>query len=392
MRVCLDVSAAAQRRGGIGRYAERLAEALAATPGVDLRLLYHGRRGTSLPPALARVPAHHVRLGSKPWRASLALANLLGLPLDRAVGTCDLFHATDHVLPPLRRLPSVFTVHDLAFLVHPETHLRSNRAYLAAMMPRYVAAATLLIADSESTRRDVLARYAVAPDQVRVVPLGVEPTFAPMRPEQARRLVAERHGLAGPYLLFVGTLEPRKNLRGLLEAYAALQRRRADPPLLAIAGAEGWQYDDLYQVVQREGLAQRVRFLGRVADADLPALYSAAAVFVYPSLYEGFGLPPLEALSCGAPVVCSDRSSLPEVVGDAALLVDPLDGRALAGALERLLEDDALRRDLRGRGLARAARFTWERTAAATLDVYREAIRRGARRTRADGAGAPSRQ
>jgi glycosyltransferase involved in cell wall biosynthesis len=384
VRVCLDVSAAAQGRGGIGRYAERLATALAATPGVDLSLLYHGRRGTSVPPALAGVPARHVRLGSKPWRAGLAVANLLGLPLDRTVGPCDVFHATDHVLPPLHRTPSVFTVHDLAFLVHPETHLLSNRAYLAAMMPRYVRAAALVIADSTSTRRDVLARYAVAPEKVRVVPLGVEPTFAPIEAERARGAIAERHHLAAPYLLFVGTLEPRKNLRALVSAYHALLKRREDLPALVIAGAEGWRYDDLYRQVQREGLAPQVRFLGHVADADLPALYSAAAVFVYPSLYEGFGLPPLEALACGAPVVCSNRSSLPEVVGDAALLVDPTDVGALAGALERLLDDEALRRDLRARGIARAAQYTWARTAAETLNVYHEAIegspRRGRRR------------
>jgi glycosyltransferase involved in cell wall biosynthesis len=387
VRVCLDVSAAAQGRGGIGRYAARLAEALSTVPGVDLSLLYHGRRGTRLPERLAGLPERQVPLGSKPWRATLAVANLLGLPLDRAVSPCDVFHATDHVLPLLRRTPSVFTVHDLAFLVHPETHLRSNRAYLTAMMPRYVAAATVVIADSESTRRDVLARYGVPADKVRVVPLGVEPTFAPLAPAEARSLVAERYHLTAPYVLFVGTLEPRKNLRGLLAAYCALLQRRRDVPTLAIAGAEGWWYDDLYQQVRRERLEGAVRFLGRVADADLPALYSAAAGFVYPSLYEGFGLPPLEALACGTPVVCSNRSSLPEVVGDAALLVDPTDVAALAGALERLLDDEPLRRDLRARGLARAARFTWSRTAAETLQVYCEAIRHRGRRPRHPGAG-----
>ncbi len=376
MRVCLDVSAAAQARGGIGRYAARLAEALLRLPGIELSLLYHGRGGTALPPGLAGLPPRRVRLGSKPWRATLAAASLLRLPLDRVVGPCDLFHATDHVLPPLRHTPSVFTVHDLAFLAHPETHLRSNRTYLAAMMPRYVATATVVIADSEATRRDVLARYQVAPDKVRVVPLGVEPTFAPVPPPEARALVAARYGLTAPYLLFVGTLEPRKNLRGLVAAYRALLQRHDDAPDLTVAGAEGWRYDDLYRLVQQEGLSARVRFLGRVADADLPALYSAAAAFAYPSLYEGFGLPPLEALACGTPVVCSDRSSLPEVVGDAALLVDPTDAAALARALARLLDDEALRRLLRARGLARAAQFTWARTAAETLAAYEEARRR----------------
>ena len=380
----MDVSAAAQGRGGIGRYAARLAEALADVPRVDLGLLYHGPRGTRLPPTLADFPARHVRLGSKPWRAALAVASLAGLPLDRALGPYDVFHATDHVLPSLRRTPSVFTVHDLAFLAHPETHLRANRAYLATMMPRYVAAATMVIADSESTRRDLLARYGVPPDNVRVVPLGVEPIFAPVPPTEARPVVAERYGFTAPYLLFVGTLEPRKNLRGLVAAYRALLQRRADLPTLAIAGGEGWWYDDLYRLIKREGLAGRVRFLGRVPDADLPALYSGSAVFAYPSLYEGFGLPPLEALACGTPVVCSNRSSLPEVVGDAALLVEPTDVGALAGALERLLDDEPLRRELRARGLARAAQFTWARTATETLATYHEALHRAGR----GGAGA----
>jgi glycosyltransferase involved in cell wall biosynthesis len=379
VRICLDVSAAAQHRGGIGRYAERLAEALTRLPDLDLRLLYHGPRDTALPPTLAGLPARHVRLGSKPWRTTLAIANWLHLPLDRMVGPCDVFHATDHVLPSLRRTATVFTVHDLAFLVHPETHLRSNRAYLGALMPRYVATATMVIADSESTRRDVLARYGVAADRVRVVPLGVEPTFAPVAPAQAQARMATRYGLTAPYLLFVGTLEPRKNLHGLIAAYRVLLQRRRDLPLLVIAGAEGWRYDEVYRLVQREALSSRVRFLGRVADTDLPALYSAAAAFAYPSLYEGFGLPPLEALACGSPVVCSDRSSLPEVVGDAALLGDPTDVGALAGAIERLLDDAPLRHALRQRGLARAARFTWERTAAATLAVYAEALRRAGR-------------
>ncbi|HEY7062490.1 MAG TPA: glycosyltransferase family 1 protein [Chloroflexota bacterium] len=386
MRVCLDASPAAQGRGGIGRYAARLAEALAALPGVELSLLYHGRPAARLTCPLDRLPARRVRVASKPWRASLALAYFLRLPLDRVVGPSDVFHATDHVLPPLRRTPSVFTVHDLAFLVHPETHLWSNRAYLQTMMPRYVAAATMVIADSEATRQDVLSYYRAAPDKVRVVPLGVEPAFSPVPPDRVRAEVAARHGLDGPYLLFVGTLEPRKNLVGLLRAYAALLGRRADTPALAIAGAAGWEYDETYRFVAREGLGAHVRFLGRVPDAALPALYGAATALAYPSLYEGFGLPPLEALACGTAVVCSNRSSLPEVVSDAALVVDPTDVGALATALERLLDDEALRRDLRARGLARARQFTWERTAAETLRVFEEAVRRGGR-----GAGAARR-
>jgi glycosyltransferase involved in cell wall biosynthesis len=382
MRVCLDVSAAAQARGGIGRYSARLAESLLELPGVELSLLYNAPRAPRLDAALARLPAHRLRLGTKPWRAGIAAATLLGLALDRWVAGADVFHATDHLLPPLRRVPTVFTVHDLAFLTHPATHLPSNRAFLRLMMPRFVRAATVVIADSEATRRDLLRYYRVAPHKVRAVPLGVEPAFRPADAQAARALVAERYALAVPYLLFVGTLEPRKNLRGLLDAFRQLISRHTgegDVPALAIAGARGWWYRDLYRAARELGLGERVRFLGRVSDADLPALYSAAAAFVYPSLYEGFGLPPLEALACGTPVVCSDRSSLPEVVGDAGLLVDPTRPGALAAALERILHDAALRQELRGRGLERAARYTWARTAAATAQVYEQAVREARR-------------
>jgi glycosyltransferase involved in cell wall biosynthesis len=374
MRVCLDVSATVADRGGIGRYSARLAEALAATSGVELTLLYHSASPALLPSALAALPAHHVRLGSKPWRAGVALAHLLRLPMDRWIGPCDLFHATDHLLPPLRQTPTVFTVHDLAFLTQPETHLRSNRTYLGWMMPRFVRAATRVIADSEATRRDVLRYYGIAPDRIRTVHLGVEPSFTPVEPARAREVVRMRQRLVEPYILFVGTLEPRKNLQGLLAAYRRLLQDRADSPRLAIAGAPGWMYEDVFRLVRTWGLTDRVSFLGHVPDADLPVLYSAAAAFAYPSLYEGFGLPPLEALACGAPVVCSNRPALPEVVGDAALLVDPTNPNALASALGRLLDDATLRAELRARGLARAARFTWTRTAAETLRVYEEAL------------------
>jgi glycosyltransferase involved in cell wall biosynthesis len=374
MKVCLDVSAAAAERGGMGRYSARLAEALAALPGVELTLLYHGAGAARLSPALAALPARPIALGSKPWRAGVALAHLLGRPMDRWIGPCDLFHATDHLLPPLRHAPTVFTVHDLAFLTQPETHLRSNRAFLGWLMPRFVRAATRVIADSEATRRDVLRHYGVAPDKVRTVYLGVEPSFTPPEPARALEIVRMRQRLVEPYVLFVGTLEPRKNLPGLLAAYRRLvQERGAAAPWLAIAGAPGWGYDEVYRLVRGWGLTDRVSFLGRVPDADLPPLYASAAAFAYPSLYEGFGLPPLEALACGAPVVCSNRSSLPEVVGDAALLVDPTNPGAIANALGRLLDDAALRADLRARGLARAARFTWQRTAAETVQVYEEA-------------------
>ncbi|HZU04922.1 MAG TPA: glycosyltransferase family 1 protein [Chloroflexota bacterium] len=377
MRVVLDVTAAAQRRGGIGRYSARLAEALRDVPGLELQLVYSAAQPVALPRRLTAVPARRIGLPSKPWRAGIALAQLLRLPLDRWLPTGDVFHATDHLLPPLRRPATVFTVHDLAFLIQPQTHLPTNRLFLTALMPRFVAAATAIIADSEATRRDLLRYYPAAALKVHVVHLGVEATFQPVAPEAARA-VASRYGLPERYVLFVGVLEPRKNIQTLLRAYRSLLQQRdggtAGSLPLVIVGPRGWWYRDLYRAVRELGLAALVRFLGPVPDADLPALYSGATAFVYPSLYEGFGLPPLEALACGTPVVCSDRAALPEVVGDAALLVDPQDAGAIARALARVLDDDHLRQALRVRGLARAARFTWERTAQATVRVYEQAL------------------
>lgn len=305
----------------------------------------------------------------------MALADVLGLSLDRWLPACDLFHATDHLLPPLRRIPTVFTVHDLAFLVHPDTHLPSNRVFLQLMVPRFLRRATAIIADSEATRRDVLRYYAPPPEKVHVVHLGVEPAFQPVDPDAARAVVARQYALTPPYLLFVGTLEPRKNLRGLLIAYRRLlsELGPALPPLI-VAGAPGWWHEESYRAVERLGLTQHVRFVGRVAERDLPALYGAATAFLYPSLYEGFGLPPLEALACGTAVICSNRASLPEVVGDAAVQVDPINIAELATALRRVLSDANLRAELRARGLARAAQFTWARTASATVDVYRQVL------------------
>jgi glycosyltransferase involved in cell wall biosynthesis len=311
----------------------------------------------------------------------VALTHVARLPLDGWLRGSELFHATDHLLPFLRRTPTVFTVHDLAFLERPETHLPYNRLYLSLMMPRFVRAATAIIADSEATRRDVLRHYGVPSDKVRVVYLGVEQAFRPVEPAEARAHVDARYGLSGPYALFVGTLEPRKNVRGLLLAYRRLlqgwEEREGEAPKLAIAGARGWWYQELFRLARGQGLDTAVRFLGRVADEDLPALYSAAAAFVYPSLYEGFGLPPLEALACGTPVVCSNRASLPEVVGDAALQVDTTRTEDIATALERALTDDELRATLRARGLARAGELTWERTGTETARVYRDVLGEG---------------
>jgi glycosyltransferase involved in cell wall biosynthesis len=269
----------------------------------------------------------------------------------------------------------VLTVPDLAFERYPGETMPGMLGYLQSVVPRSVWRADRVIAISDATRDDLIELYGTPPDKVIAVPLGVDARFGPDRDADAESALRARLGIPpGPFVLTVGTMQPRKNHRRLV---AAMARLHADAPVV-IAGGTGWGYDDVRREVERLGVAERVVFAGFVDDGDLPDLYRAAAVFAYPALYEGFGLPVLEAMACGTPVVTSNVSSLPEVAGqDAALLVDPLDVDALAGALDRLLADGDLRARRRARGLARAAAFTWERAARETWAVYESLLQGG---------------
>jgi len=310
------------------------------------------------------------------WLRSLRYPLVMGVPppaprliaLERVVGA-DLFHATAYTAPRTRGVPIVVSVHDLALVRFPELGSAELRG-VPARTRLAAAAARIILASSEATRRDLIELLGVPPDRIRVVHLGCDAAFRPLPADGARTHVRDRYGLAEPYLLHVGTLEPRKNLARLIRAYGRLCAARRDAPALLLVGERGWQYEGLFRLVEELKLGARVRFTARVPSADLPALYGAAAAFVYPSLYEGFGLPPLEAMACGTPVVCSNAAALPEVTGDAALLVDPYDEDALAAALEQVLDDSALRASLRARALDRARYFTWERCARATLTAY----------------------
>jgi glycosyltransferase involved in cell wall biosynthesis len=369
MRVCLDVSAAVHRRAGIGRFTQEL---LAALPALDASVTYTGfynRAADARPePPLDRLPGASVPWGDKPWRLRVLLSHLFKRPYDHLFAGADLFHGADHLLPHLRVMPGIFTLYDLTYLV-TQTHTTLNRLYLTLMMPRFLAAARAVIVISESTRRDVLRHYDVAEDKLRLVYGGVNRRFCPAAPDDIAA-VRRKYDLPERFILAVGTIEPRKNYETLLAAYRALRDRGPDIGLV-IAGRRGWRAESFFRQLHDLGLADRVRLLGYVAEADLPALYSAAEVFAFPSLYEGFGLPVLEAMACGASVVASNTSSLPEVVSDAGLLVAPDDVRGLTGALAAVSESRALRVELREKGFQQARRFTWQATAQATLEVYR---------------------
>lgn len=266
---------------------------------------------------------------------------------------------------------SVLTIHDLSSLTMPEVN---RRGWLAHRLfgRRACRHADRIIAISEHTKRDLLHHHRVSEEKIRVVPNGLSARFQPPTAGDVAR-VRERWTGGRPFLLFVGVLQPRKNVPALLRAYAAAREQGLAWPLV-VAGGKGWGYEPIFAFVEELKLHDAVVFTGRVDDAELPALYGAAEIFAFPSLYEGFGWPPLEAMACGTPVICSNASSLPEVVGDAALSVDPRDEPAWTQAMLRLAGDADLRHSLREAGRRRAAQFSWERCARETWAVYQEAL------------------
>jgi len=285
----------------------------------------------------------------------------------------DILHAMAFVIPLMARCPSVVTIYDLSFLRYPHAFRPFNRWYLRCFTPVSARRARRVIAISESTRQDVIRHLGVAPERVDVIHCGVDPSFHPLPASEVESFRLEHH-LFDPFVLFVGTLEPRKNVELLIRAYARWRGSCARAPKLVIVGAKGWYFETIFRTVASLGLDDIVLFPGYISTEQLPLWYNAAGLFVYPSLFEGFGLPVLEAMACGTPVICSNVSSLPEVAGDAAILVSPDDEVALADAMGAVWESSGLRDAMIERGLARARELTWTRAAAQTVQTYQRAL------------------
>jgi len=373
LHVLLDGRVINDHFPGIGRYAYQLADALARMPQIELTLLFH----PALPNTCYRLDAlaaqnvtlHPIHI------APFSLAEQTRLPALAHRLKPDVWHAPCYSLP-YRRLasPTVVTFYDTIPLALPQFWPAHQRLIYWLTHRLALRAARAVIAISESTRRDLVRYVHADPQRITVTPLAADARFKP-QPESEINRVRQAYALPDRFILYVGINKPPKNLPRLIEAYARLA---ADDPALnyacVLAGAWDKRYPESKERAVELGIGDRVRFLGPVPDSDLPALYAGAELFVTASLYEGFGLPALEALACGAPVACSNTSSLPEVVGEAGLLFDPLDVDAIAVAIRRAMSDPQLRAELRRCGLKRAAQFTWDRVAQQTVEVYRRLI------------------
>lgn len=368
MRIGLDGIPLASAKTGIGHYTLELARALATIDTDDeFELVSPFAFNSSsfdevLPANLKKVEARRRKF----WWA-------VGLPMYMRKSATSLFHGTNYEIPLLSKCPTILSIHDLSQLLYPETHLAQSVRRARYRLPLMARAATKIITATEYVKNEVVEHLKVNPAKIAVTPYAPRRMFGPLSRSETEE-TRTRLSIEENFILFVGTIEPRKNLITLLGALSEILKSTDLRPQLVIAGQEGWLTGETMNYVESERLADRVKFTGYITDEDLRALYACCTVCVYPSLYEGFGLPPLEAMSCGAPVIASNVASLSEAVGDAARLVPPTDTQKLAQAIVEMIRDEATRSHFSHAGLKHASQFTWERTARLTLEIYRGAL------------------
>lgn len=367
------------RNGGISRYIGYLLAALAKHPGAhEYTIFVNGQEVMERLTAQQATPAQ-ISYVPASWPEGRPLARVaweqLTLPSVLRQRGIEVFHSPANVLPQLlpRSCASVITLHDLAFLRFPEVLARSKRIYHRTFTMRSLRQATMIIANSNSTKQDAIALARIPAGRIQTVYPCIDARFSSVITDEDIQIFRQQQGLTGGYLLYLGTLEPRKNLTALLEAYTHLRNVYARREKLVLAGGKGWLYNSIFEKVQQLGLEAEVIFPGFVPDAEQVLWYHAASAFVYPSLYEGFGIPIAEALACGLPVVTSNISSLPEVGSDLALTVDPHDTEAIAAAMHRALTDQALRQRCRELAPSARQRFSAQAMVEKTLAVYEQA-------------------
>ncbi len=368
LKVCVDIQPALGQRAGVGRYTRSLVERLGREKGSDsISLFYFDFMRQGLSFTVENVEERSVRwcpgrLMQKSWSA------LNFPPFDLLAGRADVYHFPNFIIPPLRRGRSIVTIHDVSFLAYPQFTENRNLEWITSHIHDTVRRADSIITDSSFSAREIVERLAANHAKVFPIHLGLSDHFKPAGQEAVDRA---RHvfGLDRPYLLTVGTIEPRKNLEFLI---AAFEQMSDFDGYLALAGMRGWKCSSIFERIKSSSRASDICYIEYVSEADLSALYSGAELFMFPSLYEGFGLPPLEAMACGTPVIASSAGSLPEVLGKAALLIPVNDHEAWAAETARLLDDRGLRRAMSEHGRNHASHYNWSTTAKKTWEVYRQ--------------------
>ncbi len=365
MQVGIDARLIYHQPAGISRYTKHLIEELALLDRETTYTVFQHRKHRepmATAPNFLRCTLFtpvHTRVEQPMLAAELSFHSL------------DLLHSTDFIPPLYSKIPSVITVHDLAFLRWPHFLTESHAAYYS-QIDRAVRHAQHIIVPSESTKNDVVGQLGASPKKISVIYEAAASLYRPLPKAQCRAAMQAKYGIPEKYVFFVSTIEPRKNIGGLLNAFHYLREHyNVEDVGLVLAGKPGWLYEEVYRRVEELDLKQSTFFVGRVPDEDLRQMFVGARCHVHPAFYEGFGLSPLEAMACGTPTIVGNTSSMPEVVGDAGLIVDPSDWKEIAVAIHRLLTDDELHQELCQKGLQRASVFSWSRAAAETLAVYR---------------------
>jgi len=367
LHIAIDAHSVGTGLGGNETYAASLIEALAEIDRDNRYTLYVTKK--------AAVERFANRWPNVSLRLTLPHTPLVRIPLTLTVELrrrpVDILHV-QYTAPPFTPCPVVNTIHDLSFEHLPETFKRRSWRQMRLTIRRSAQTAAHIITDSNYSRDDIVKTYGLDPDGVTATPLAASNRFHPVTDQNELNRVQEKYGIDGDYILTVGSIQPRKNMPRLIRAFAALCRESSEGqmPTLVVAGKRAWLYEETLEAADNSIVRERILFTGYVPDKDLPALYSAARCFVYPSYFEGFGIPALEAMRCGTPTITGNRTCFPEIIGDAGLLVDPFDEQAIINGLKAILADEKLREQLKEKGMRRAALYDWKKTALQTLAVY----------------------
>ncbi len=375
MKIGFDISAQSLPRSGVGQYQINLLKALLQLDSENEYLLYgfNFRNRRRFEEIRFNADNYTLNISSIPQRLITGWWLTFPFPsLEKVVGDCDLYHVSELCVPPVKKGKRVAFVHDLTTLLYPQYHVQSNR-FLHNRRFKHLDQVDAILTNSEYTKKDIVEYLKIDPEKIHVSYLGAGSEFRPMSSEETRQSL-EPFKLTKPYILFVGTLEPRKNVKNLIKAFNRLKLKRKIPHQLLLVGQDGWLCDEVYDEIDRSPARGDILRMGYVNDADIPRLMNGADCFIYPSFYEGFGLPVLEAMQCGTPVITSNCSSLPEVGGDACVYIEPGSVESITEALYNVLSRDSLQKEMTIKGLERAKQFSWEKCAEVTLGVYKSLL------------------